>query len=74
MHNTYPYFILEVEESFGDQQLTTPTASRPVTEKRRRPTSERRSIHLSNMKMPLVASTSFDENDVSRLSGVSEGK
>lgn len=47
----------------GDQQLTTPTTSRPITEKKRRPTSERRSNHISSMRMPLVASTSFDESD-----------
>jgi hypothetical protein len=57
----------------GDQQLTTPTTSRPMTEKKRRPTSERRSIHISNMRMPLVASTSFDENDANRLGEVKEG-
>jgi hypothetical protein len=72
--------LLETEMLTGDQQLTTPTTSRPVTEKKRRPTAERRSIHISNMRMPLVASTSFDESDAvapaaaaSRLCEVKEG-
>lgn len=57
----------------GDSILNTLTTSRPVTEKKRRPTAERRSMYVASMKAPLVPSASFDENDPSRLSLVKEG-
>jgi hypothetical protein len=64
---------LESEQLTGDQLLSALTTSRPVTEKKRRPTAERRSVHIVGMRMPLVASTSFDEGDSSRLPEVNEG-
>eukprot|EP00602_Paraphysomonas_sp_CaronLab_P003622 CAMPEP_0185031270 /NCGR_PEP_ID=MMETSP1103-20130426/18650_1 /TAXON_ID=36769 /ORGANISM="Paraphysomonas bandaiensis, Strain Caron Lab Isolate" /LENGTH=475 /DNA_ID=CAMNT_0027566745 /DNA_START=447 /DNA_END=1874 /DNA_ORIENTATION=- len=48
------------------------TKSRPVTERRRRPTdNERHSLHLASMKRPLVQSASFEEYDPSQRSSES---
>ena len=49
------------------------TKSRPVTERRRRPTdNERHSLHLASMKRPLVQSASFEEYDPSQRSSECE--
>lgn len=64
--------IIDIELTTGDGQLSTLTTSRPVTEKKRRPTAERRSMYVASMRAPLVPSASFDENDPLKLTKVHE--
>jgi hypothetical protein len=57
-------------------QLAALTFSRPVTERKRRPTpTQKHSIHISQMKRPLVQSASFEEAQAAKEKlSVPEGK